>query len=345
MPAPEWGWGPASDLKTVKVIETILDVEKPNFVILNGDLITGENTHVQNATAYLDQIVEPLVQRQTPWASTYGNHDRDYNLSPSALFLREKNLFPKLSLTRSMVSNADAGVTNYVLPIFPSDPRISVPAMLLWFFDSRGGNEYQSLDSSGAGIPIPGFVHPSVVDWFTTQKALLLTRYGREIPGLAFVHIPIYAMAAFQSTGVDAHEEPGINDDNPLAPQSLTHGVYTAGDIPFMRALSTTPSLRAVFSGHDHGNDWCAKWDGSLPGMVVPGPAQGLAMCFGRHTGYGGYGSWTRGSRQIFLHEETLESEVETWVRLEDEKISGAVVLNGTYGGDWYPAVENTKTR
>lgn len=243
-----------------------------------------------------------------------------------------------------MVANPEAGVTNYVLPVFPSDPNISVPAMLLYFFDSRGGNSYQQLDPNGNPIPIPDFVHPTVIDWFSTQKYLLLTRYGKEIPSLAFVHIPIYAMSAFQSTGVDGHEEPGINEDNPLSPQSITNGVYTAGDLPFMRALSTTPSLKAVFSGHDHGNDWCAKWDGSLPDLSVPGPAQGLAMCFGRHTGYGGYGSWTRGSRQIFLHEETLESQVETWVRLEDEKISGSVVLNGTYGGDWYPAVEDTKT-
>ncbi|TID20302.1 Metallo-dependent phosphatase [Venturia nashicola] len=345
---PELGWGPPYDRKTIQVVKTILDVENPNLVILNGDLITGEDTKLHNSTTYLDQIVGPMVQRQIPWAATYGNHDREYNLSPTKLLEREKKLYPKLSLTKSMVTDPDAGTTNYVLPIYPSDPNISTPSLLLYFFDSRGGHEFQRLSpTTNKTIGVPGFVHPSVVRWFESQKSLFLTQYGRDIPSLAFVHIPIYAMAAFQIRpgGVDKNKEPGINEDYPLAPQSIVNDTYTAEDVPFMRALATTPSLKAVFSGHDHGNDWCAKWDGVLPDMDFSGPAQGLAMCFGRRTGYGGYGRWTRGSRQILLREETLGREVETWVRLEDKTISGAVVLNGTYGGvDRYPAVQNTTT-
>jgi hypothetical protein len=70
----------------------------------------------------------------------------------------------------------------------------------------------------------------------------------------------------------------------------------------------------------------------------------GLFLCFGRHTGHGGYGSWRRGSRQIMLREETLGKEVETWIRLEDSSISGKVTLNGTYGVDNYPVVNITYT-
>lgn len=317
-------------------------MENPNLVVLNGDLITGENTQLHNATGYLDQLVEPLVERQIPWASTYGNHDREFNLSATQLLLREQNLFPLLSLTRKMVSHPKAGVTNYVLPVFPSGTDDAVPALLLWFFDSRGGNEYQQLDADGDRIAVPGFVHPSVVTWFEIEKDLLRHRYGRMIPSLAFVHIPIYAMNAFQSTGVGKHTEPGINDDDPLSPQAVRDGVYTGEDIPFMQSLVNTKGLKAVFSGHDHGDDWCSKWGATLPDMTFSG--KGLHMCFSRHTGYGGYGSWTRGSRQIVLHEETLNEEVETWIRLEDEKISGWVMLNETYGGDRYPAVDNTET-
>lgn len=70
----------------------------------------------------------------------------------------------------------------------------------------------------------------------------------------------------------------------------------------------------------------------------------GLNLCFGRHTGYGGYGSWTRGSRQILLDETTLETEIATWIRLEDGSVSGQVSLNSTYGEDRYPAVATTYT-
>lgn len=70
----------------------------------------------------------------------------------------------------------------------------------------------------------------------------------------------------------------------------------------------------------------------------------GLNLCFGRHSGYGGYGSWTRGSRQILLDETILETQILTWVRLEDGSVSGKVNLNSTYGEDWYPSVETTYT-
>jgi len=159
-------------------------------------------------------------------------------------------------------------------------------------------------------------------------------------------------MLAFQETGVNPNEEPGINDDNPLAQQGYTAGQggisgivynYSGQDIPFMQAMLGIEGLIATFSGHDHGDDWCVRWDLELSGMNLTG--NGLILCFGRHSGYGGYGSWTRGSRQIVLDQKTLAfHEVQSWVRLEDSSISGKVTLNSTFGIDKYPAVADTFT-
>lgn len=62
----------------------------------------------------------------------------------------------------------------------------------------------------------------------------------------------------------------------------------------------------------------------------------GINMCYGRHTGYGGYGDALRGGRQIFLDQNSMDNEIETWIRLEDGTVSGAVTLNATYGQDRY---------
>lgn len=202
-------------------------------------------------------------------------------------------------------------------------------------------------------------------------NANLTAQYGRVVPSLAFYHIPVNAMLAFQKQGVDTHEEPGINADDPLDQQGAASGQgevsgtvfsYSGQDIPFMKALLNTKGLLATFSGHDHGDDWyvffedlakwgkttcltrnrCFKWDSKLPGMNLTG--NGLNMCFGRHSGYGGYGSWTRGARQILLDERTLSTQLSTWVRLEDGSVSGSVSLNATYGEDAYAAVPTTYT-
>lgn len=59
-------------------------------------------------------------------------------------------------------------------------------------------------------------------------------------------------------------------------------------------------------------------------------------MCYGRHSGYGGYGTLSRGGRQILLKKDTLKDEVITWIRLENGWVTENVTLNSTYGIDEY---------
>ncbi|KAK5112498.1 hypothetical protein LTR62_004255 [Meristemomyces frigidus] len=325
-------WGPQQDVNSTRVMNSILDDEHPQLVVLNGHLITGENTYKENSTNYINEIVQPLLERNLPWASTYGNHDSDFNLSRNDILQREHS-WPN-ALTRQDVHGNTSGVSNYWLPVYGSSGSSDVPKLILWFFDSRGGNYYQQSQANGDGVPQPGWVDQSVVDWFTATRTHLCSQYGKDVPSLAFVHIPVNAMLAFQQSsndsGVRPHYEPGINADDPLAQQGVTEGQgdvsgtvssYGGQDIPFMQALLDTPNLISVFSGHDHGDDWCFKWNSRLPGMNLTG--NGLDLCFGRHSGYGGYGSWTRGSRQILVSEQQLKHNVaETWVRLETGEVS-----------------------
>lgn len=74
--AEDTDWGPLQDVDTLKVMRTVLSNETTQLVILNGDLITGENTYKENSTNYVDEIVAPLVEAGLPWASTYGSESR-----------------------------------------------------------------------------------------------------------------------------------------------------------------------------------------------------------------------------------------------------------------------------
>ncbi|ETN37804.1 uncharacterized protein HMPREF1541_07427 [Cyphellophora europaea CBS 101466] len=380
-------WGPRQDAATLSVMSTLLDVEKPDLVVLNGDLITGDDTFLDNSTSYLDLLVAPLISRAIPWASTYGNHDINYNLSTSALLAREHR-YP-LSHTQQHLSSPSAGVSNYYLPIYPpsttseTSSDTTAPSLILYFFDSRGGRAYQRLQSDNTTIPLPSVVSPSVVSWFRATSTALATQHKRHIPSLAFVHIPSSLMRALEDDdddlghGVHPHRQPGLNEEPAFTPQD--------GDDEFVRALLDTEGLMVVFSGHQHGNDWC----GARPRSRTPAsssssssssssgdkhnaphghgqsqkelpPPPPLFACFGRHTGYGGYGRWERGARQVVLDLKTMESgegegegvgvgeieaEIETWVRLERGGVSGHVVLNATYGEDVYPKVRKTFTR
>ncbi|KAI0534920.1 calcineurin-like phosphoesterase [Xylaria digitata] len=347
-------WGPQQDINSVKVINKILDKESPGLVVLNGDLITGENGFLENSTIYIDQIVGPLVARNLTWASTYGNHDYDYNISGDAILERERGWGN--SRTSPMVPGPDAGVSNYYLPVYDHgcvNEHTCRPHLILWFFDSRGGFKYQQKDASGNRVGQPNWVDAGVVDWFSRASRGLRKRYGKTIPSLAFVHIPPFASYALQEAGVDPNKQPGINDDLPLAPQAQgwcrdgrNDGTcaYGAQDTEFMQAISHTDGLMALFSGHDHGDTWCYKWDRLLPDMDVT-PTNNISLCFGQHTGYGGYGNWERGARQVEVSKKGLAKfEATTWIRLESGTIVGRVSLNSTYGEDHYPRTNDSMT-
>ncbi|KAH7147134.1 Metallo-dependent phosphatase-like protein [Dactylonectria estremocensis] len=337
------GGGPEKDRASVKVINDILGFEQPDLVVLNGDLINGEDTFRENSTHYIDQIVEPMVNRDVPWAAAYGNHDHNYNISAEGIFEREKSFTN--SRTLSMISSRDAGVTNYYLPVYASDCDSDdcTPELLLWFFDSRGGSHYQ-----GGGQH--NWVHESVVEWFNETNAELVETYDKEIPSLAFVHVPVHVTYLVQQElGINEETNPGINEEDVVqqgdgwCSDGGRNCDYGDQDLPFMRALASIPGIIGLFYGHDHGNSWCYKWDDQVEDMSFSG--SGINLCYGQHTGYGGYGDWVRGGRQIFVTQEGLRDlSVDSHIRLENGDVVGEIALNSTFNTDAYASTPNTKT-
>ncbi|KAM3440726.1 hypothetical protein NHJ13734_003116 [Beauveria thailandica] len=364
------GQGPLWDIKTSTLMGTIMDAEQPQLVVLNGDLISGDEYQGRDILDHVDRIVRPVAARRLPWASTYGNHDSNYNLSRDQMYRREKTY--NGSYTERMVtgSRPDAGVTNYYLPVYAAgcDPLSAdepsacrVPELLLWFFDSRGGKYYRTHTRQ------PDWVDETVVDWFTATSKQLADQHGRAVPSIAFVHIPIHAAAVLERQGpgghVDLGRHPGINDDKINGqshggwPRSNAKNAtrtrgrgYTGHDVPFMQALVATPGLIGLFYGHDHGNTWCYRWTGKLDGLDVDAGSAGaggvgLHLCYGQHTGYGGYGNWIRGGRQIVATREGLRNgTLDTHTRLETGEVVGKVTLNSTFNNDVYDTVPNVKT-
>lgn len=335
-------------------METVLDIEKPDFAVLNGDLINGDDTKLHNSTEWVDRVVKPFVDRGITWGSSYGNHDHQPNLSGDLLLEREQMWSG--ARTTKMVQGENAGTTNYYLPVYPAECTNICkckPLLLLWFFDSRGGYYFQKRDSKGRAVHHPNWVDDSVVEWFEKTNEKLRKKYNTVIPSLGFVHIPLYAMVKQQEGGIHPNRQPGINDET-VSPQAQgwcidgtrtweTNCKYGMQDVPFMQAIAKTPGIMGLFSGHDHANSWCYKWDGKLPDMTVQG--NGVNLCFGQHSGYGGYGDWVRGSRELIVSRDKLKDlVVESHIRLESGKVVGAISLNATYGQDEYPATPNDKT-
>jgi metallophosphoesterase superfamily enzyme len=63
-----------ADPLTVDFVGKILDIEKPDLVILTGDQLHHDIPDSQSA---LFKVVAPLIDRSIPWAAVFGNHDSE----------------------------------------------------------------------------------------------------------------------------------------------------------------------------------------------------------------------------------------------------------------------------
>ena len=63
-----------ADPLTVNFIGKILDVEKPDLVILTGDQLHHDISDSQSA---LFKVVAPIIERSIPFAAVFGNHDSE----------------------------------------------------------------------------------------------------------------------------------------------------------------------------------------------------------------------------------------------------------------------------
>jgi len=262
----------------------ILNMEHPDFVVLAGDLVTGDEITI-NPTGHIDQLLKPLVEGSYRWASIYGNHDNGKVLTREDIFKTESKY--NLSYTQHGGGGL-AGLTNYYLPVYAVEGESNQsPVLILWFFDSRGG-----FDPSG---PIPFHIDESVVEWFKHQNQNITKRWGK-LPALAYFHIPAAEYEEVQ--GSKENHQPCVGpDEENVSPQDKNTGL--------MEALVNSGTIMTTFVGHNHGNAWCCTY-------------KGVEICTIRHTGYGGYGNWTRGARVIELKYPNILQGRKNYIRLEN---------------------------
>ncbi|KAJ7584770.1 hypothetical protein C8J56DRAFT_1166054 [Mycena floridula] len=117
------------------------------------------------------------------------NHDNEPNVTHLAEICREQ-VVPPLSYSNTRPSprrvGGEGGPGNYWVPVYANIADLA-PALVLWFFDSRGGMSFGDDPK-----PMPDYVEPSVADWIKSETLMMETVWGSATTrgALAFVHIP-----------------------------------------------------------------------------------------------------------------------------------------------------------
>jgi hypothetical protein len=249
------------------------------------------NYFLPNTTAYYNLLGEFLSTYETPWATIFGNHDD--NVEDSRPSGKSKN--PPKADRRDLL----AADQKFPLSLSKGGPlKVTGTSnyMLDIFIQNNVAAQIFLFDSGGGSLPEA--IDDSQIQWFKTQALSSI------LPAIAFQHIPTLTHAfsetcsGFQGEGIDKlHDDAGV-----------------------VEALADAGRFLFLAVGHNHGNDYCCPYNDTK-----------LEVCFGRHSGYGGYGKWERGARvyELSIDKDQANNdssrnimEWKSWVRLE----SGLVV-------------------
>lgn len=229
--------------------------EKPDLVILTGDCI--QSKYQQFEAIHFGQMMEKLG---VYWVYVFGNHEaREEKEFHKYLLMKSLSDFPHC-LSKFGDPNL-FGYGNFIVNIMNSETELK---QSLVFMDSGRDiiPEYMARD----GVPAEmengyDYIKPDQIQWYTKEMTALKEIYGK-CPNLLYMHIPIK----------EYEEVFALNEDGEYVPTGKAEILYgrmfeSVGCSPFNSGLFDAMKkngAQGIFCGHDHVNDWAAKYEGIL---------------------------------------------------------------------------------
>lgn len=226
--------GAVPSAKSIKMMESTLESEKPDVVIFTGDVVVKAPT-----SKGWDEVLDVVISRNIPYIVTLGNHDdeSEWSRSQVADYLSKK---PLLINNRASLQEVD-GVLNASIAVMGNDHKA---AFTLYAMDSKAYSQVDGIK----GYDWFGF---NQVNWYLKESAKIEASNGRVIPALAFFHIPFpeYGIA-FDKL---ANKRIGVRYENEGSP-IINSGMYAA--------MLGRKDVIGTFVGHDHVNDYLVDYYG-----------------------------------------------------------------------------------
>ncbi len=295
------------DRRTIELMEKVLDSEKPDFVVINGDVITGGADTPMETRQAINNVAQPMEKRGIKWAITYGNHDEDS--TPKSGLDEAAMLQIYMNYQHNLNQPSEKGITGTGnTNLFIKNSKGTDAAFNLWLLDS-GRYAPKTIDGQDfKGYPTWDWLRGNQVNWYYETSKQIEQQYNRKIPSLMFIHIPLWEHRFMWYSSVDdrsaaAHERAVAkhhivgerNEDE--CPGPINSGMFSA--------ILDRGDVKGVFCGHDHVNTYHGNYYGVLLG-------------YAGNTGFGTYGisgaerNRLRGARVFNLDENKEGVLVET---------------------------------
>ncbi|WP_416828913.1 metallophosphoesterase family protein [Ectobacillus polymachus] len=295
------------DRRTLELMEKVLDSEKPDFVIHNGDNITAGCDSPLEVHQAINNIAQPMEQRGIKWAMTYGNHDEDS--TPNSGLNEDDMLKIYMSFKNNMNKLGERGITGTGnMNLLINNSKGTTAAFNLWLLDSGRYAPSSIAGQNFNGYPTWDWIRFDQVNWYYETSKKLENKYKRKIPALMFIHIPLweyrYMWFASKQEMTEAQHQIAVKKHNIVGErnESESPGPINSG---MFSAILDRGDVKGVFCGHDHVNTYTGNYYGVLLG-------------YAGNTGFGTYGlsgadrNRLRGARVFNLDENKEGVLVET---------------------------------
>jgi hypothetical protein len=245
-------------------MNTILATEKPDLVVLTGDIAISSNVE-----AAWEIITRPMADAKIPWAAVLGNHDREHGHTNEEIMTFLQTLPYNYSQPGP---RKVSGTGNYVLEIKGAAQK-QVKA-LLYCLDSHT----RTGASRDSELGKYEWIKFDQINWYReTSMKYTKQNNGQPLPALAFFHIPLpeYNVVSNKETTV------GVKFEDVASPV-INSGMFNA--------FFEQKDVMGVFVGHDHVNNYI-------------GTLNDICLAYGCKTGLDSYGDLEKGARIIELYE------------------------------------------
>ena len=273
----------AEDKKAINAVAAMISAEKPDLVIVTGDISYAVPWAGTINNAYAHQMFIRLMERLgVYWTVTFGNHDSEiYDLLDRAAVAE---MYDDESLERCLFTSDDGevyGECNHEINVRNSKGLITKSLIMM------DTNSYTEEDPLGIMWDYDN-IHEDQIEWYrgvinknnSYNQALLDSMAESDRPeniddfttvqSLLFVHIPLMEVRE----AVNAHL--GSSEASAILPEGMTSLEYLGGKVgeesPYVycsereemmfETMLELGSTKGMFYGHDHLNNIVLERDG-----------------------------------------------------------------------------------
>lgn len=265
------------DLITFQRIEKLVEMHNPDMIAITGDLFTGEKPFGSMLAIYIVNFFDGLAR---PWLYTIGNHDPEGGFG--RVDIAEVFAVSEWAiLGKHKVDNEWEEKYDYTVDLVVNGAK--VPAWQIFAFDSGSRKGYKSIKQDQ-------------LDWYRSVSEETEKKYKKQLRAITMFHIPLIEYQYLQDD--KSIELNGENEEKVY---------YEEDDGTVYKTFLDVGNIEAVFCGHDHYNNYWAKYKG------------GITLAYGYISGEATNYAWPTGGKLITLPVDGGEIKMENVVPVFDK--------------------------